>query len=336
MKALNIFEVIGKTTTRIEPFHSEFLGEALRVSAEGDRSLFDAVWELAAPAGWNIPHSPTIKTEETTDNDKRGSRRIDISIHDEEHCRLLGIEVKTDRASAEEGQLEGYLDSLSTKHKKYEIAIAYLTPFNRKQAGNAADSLSTVRIFEKFQRVHKNARHVSWLDIADIPWNGNELWGQHQAYVREKISSRTHLESVSRDREFNSFFSLEAVEKFRAALPEDAAQEDGSIKIDLAELGNDAPKLLVEALAILIEDDEKVSIGANRKNKVSYELIGKFLGSEYLAVHRALFDLTRQYNHVWWEGENDYALRVAHKDHSSGVSLVRSKGEGSLQIGQRR
>ncbi len=27
MKALNIFEVIRKTTSRIEPFHSEFLGK---------------------------------------------------------------------------------------------------------------------------------------------------------------------------------------------------------------------------------------------------------------------------------------------------------------------
>ena len=205
MKALNIFEVIGKTTSRIEPFHSEFLGEALRVSVSGDRSLFDAVWRLAAPADWDMPHSPRIETEEKAEKDKKdatGGQRIDISIHDDERRRLLGIEVKTTKASAKKGQLEGYLDGLSDKYgydKKDEdrIAITYLTPFNRKRAGDAANSLPTV---EKFQQVHGNARHISWLDIAEIPWDGNELWRQHQAYIQQEIASYNKLRSVSRNR----------------------------------------------------------------------------------------------------------------------------------------
>ena len=343
MKALNIFEVIRKTTSRIEPFHSRFLGEALCVSAKGDRSLFDAVWGLAAPKGWDTPRNPTIKNEKGTDGDTKGGRRIDITIHDKERDRLLGIEVKTTGASAKEGQLEGYLEGLSAqcgydKKDQGRIAIAYLTPFNRERAGDDADSLSTVKIFEKFQKVHENARHVSWLDIADIPWDGNELWRQHQDYVREKISSRNTLESiVSRDRIFDSFFSPEAVANFWAVLPEGEKQADGSIRIDLESLENDAPTLLVKAFAILIEDDEKISRNASRKNDVSIALIGKFLGSEHAAVHRALFDLTRQYSHVWWKGTTDYGLRVASKDHpSSGVSLVRSKGESSLHIGESR
>ncbi len=347
MKALNIFEVIGEATSQPERFHSEFLGQALHVSAGGDRSLFDAVWRLTAPAGWDIPHSPTIETEKRIYGDTKGGQRIDIAIYDEERGRLLGIEVKTTRASAKDGQLEGYLDGFAAQYgydKKDEgrIAIAYLTPFNRKRAGDAADSLQTVKIFEKFRKVHANAHHVSWLDIADISWEDeNELWRQHQTYVREEISSYKKLEKVraasNRNREFNSFFSLGAIENFWPALPDADEEADGSIKIDLASLEN-APKLLVEAFAILIEDDEHVSRRANKKNKVSDELVGRFLGSdEYGIVHRALFDLTRQYSHVWWEGKKNYALRVAHKDIAAGVSLFRSKkGPRFLYVGQRR
>ena len=32
----------------------------------------------------------------------------------------------------------------------FDIAIAYLTPFNRKRAGEAADRLQTVQLFQAF------------------------------------------------------------------------------------------------------------------------------------------------------------------------------------------
>lgn len=344
MKALNIFEVIGKTTSRIEPFHSEFLGEALRVSASGNRSLFDAVWRLAAPADWDIPHSPRIETEEIAEKDRTdatGGQRIDISIHDDERCRLLGIEVKTTKASAKKGQLEGYLDGLSDKYeydKKDEdrIAIAYLTPFNSERAGDASGSLPTVEIFEKFQQIHRNARHISWLDIAEIPWDGNELWRQHQAYVHQVISNYEKLEKFkSRDRSFDRFFSPDAVERFWDSLPfkGDKAADTG-VTIDLAMLGND-PTPLVRAFEILIEDEENVSSRANKQDDFPDELRQSFKTSPFSDIHEALFALSGR-QHVWVAGKGDYGLRVAHKRHSSGVSLVRSKRERHLLVGQPR
>ncbi|MCY4318427.1 MAG: hypothetical protein OXE76_04390 [Alphaproteobacteria bacterium] len=345
MKALNIFEVIRKTTSRIEPFHSEFLGEALRVSASGDRSLFDAVWRLAAPAGWDIPHSPRIETEEKAEEDRKdrtGGRRIDISIHDDKRGRLLGIEVKTTKASAKEGQLESYLDGLAKKcgyDKKDEdrIAITYLTPFNRGRAGEHAKSLPTVEIFDQFQQVHGNARHISWLDIADIAWDGNELWRQHRAYVHQEISNYEQLEKImSRDRSFDIFFSEDAIEKFWSEFPYDGKKDAKTgLIVDLKEHKDDVSRL-VRAFEFLINDTEYVAAGANKQNDVSETLMAPFLGSAYAPIHRAIFDLARRYAHVWLAGKEDYGLRVAHKDHSSGVSLVRSKGERYLQIGQSR
>ena len=345
MKALNIFEVIGKTTSRIEPFHSEFLGEALRVSASGNRSLFDAVWRLAAPADWDIPYNPRIKTEEKAEKDGKdatGGQRIDISIHDDERCRLLGIEVKTTKASAKKGQLEGYLDGLSDKYEydkkdKDRIAIAYLTPFNRERSGDDAASLPTVEIFEKFQQIHENARHISWLDIAEIPWDGSELWRQHQAYVRQEISNYEKLGKFkSRDRSFDRFFSPEAVERFWDALPfEGDKASNAGVTIDLEMLEND-PTPLVRAFEILIEDEENVSIRANKQDDFPDELRQPFKSSPFSNIHEALFALSNR-QHVWLAGKGDYGLRVAHKRHrNSGVSLVRSKGERHLLIGQSR
>ena len=220
MKAFNIFEVIGETTRRIEPFHSEFLAEALRVSAQGNRSLFDAVWKLAAPKEWDAPLEPKIESEERLEDGKR----IDICVLDKSRGRLLGIEVKTTKASAKKGQLEDYLQGLCKKYgydknDEDRVAIAYLTPFNRKRAGNVADSLATVGIFDEFTKIFVNACHISWLDIADIAWDGNELWRQHQAYVHQEIANYGRLQSfVLRNRSFDNFFSEGAIADFWATL----------------------------------------------------------------------------------------------------------------------
>ena len=89
--------------------------------------------------------------------------------------------------------MERYRDGLAGKFPGYAVAIAYLTPFNRKWAMDKADDLATVREFDGFQGKYANARHISWLDIAAIPWDGNELWRQHQLYVHLHLSPLTKL-----------------------------------------------------------------------------------------------------------------------------------------------
>lgn len=337
MKTVNIFQVIGETTRRIEPFHSKFLTEALRVSAKGNRSLFDTVWKLAAPESWDTPVEPKIESE----NMMEGGKRIDICIFDKTRGRLLGIEVKTTKDSVKESQLEDYLMGLCKKYgfdrnDEDRIAICYLTPFNCKRAGADAKSLPTIEIFNNFKKNHRNARHISWLDIAEISWDGNEIWRQHQAYVYQEISNYKKLQSfISRNRAFDGFFSPEAVESFWGALPfEGNRAADAGVTIDLSEIGND-PVPLVKAFEILIEDEENVAGAANRQDDFPDGLRRRFETSPFGNIHKALFALSNR-KLVWVAGKGDYGLRVAHKRHSSGVSLVTSRGERHLLVGQPR
>ena len=194
MTELNVFGSIGRTTRRIEPFHSQFLADALCASLQGDRSLFEGVWQLAAPDDWRPPAAALVNSEHKVGDGKR----IDICIVDSAARRVLGIEVKTTSASARPGQLEDYAQRLAKKHRESDIAIAYLTPFNRRRAPDEADALPTVRAFEQFEKAFNRARHVSWLDVADLSWDGRDLWQQHQAYVRSDLSSPKKTDSRHR------------------------------------------------------------------------------------------------------------------------------------------
>ena len=212
---MNIFETMEKTSRRIEPFHSQFLADALQASIGGDRSLFNAVWRLAAPEVWEAPERADINAEEFVP----GQGRIDIAIRcDSPERRIVGVEVKTTDSSATDGQLERYRDGLAGKFPGYAVAIAYLTPFNRKWAMDKADDLATVREFDGFQANYPEARHISWLDIAAIPWNGNELWRQHQLYVYQRISSHEKLRLATAREQ--SPDNGDAVAAFRGVLSE--------------------------------------------------------------------------------------------------------------------
>ena len=334
---MNIFEAMEKTSRRIETFHSQFLADALHASIGGDRSLFNAVWRLVAPEVWEAPERADINAEEFVP----GQGRIDIAIRcDSPERRMVGIEVKTTDSSATDGQLERYRNGLVGKFPGYAVAIAYLTPFNRKWATDKADDLATVREFDGFQAKYPDARHISWLDIAAIPWNGNELWRQHQLYVYQHISSHKKLRlSVARDRALDNFFGGAAVDSFWEALGELGIEPkaDGGVVIELANFDGvpDFADNLAQAFQILVTDGEGVSRNANRGGSFSDDLRQQFLDSPHREVHAALFGLSNQ-SHVYVEGKGDYGLRVAHTGYGSGVSMVTSRGPARLIIrGQR-
>ena len=344
MSALNIFESIRSTTRRIEPFHSQFLADALCASLNGDRTLFDAFWRLAAPDGWEVPDTSRIKPEQMVDD--RG-KRIDICIFDEARKRILGIEVKTTDASTKSGQLMQYQTGLTDKEKfsGYQVGIAYLTPFNRKWAIEAitaqeVDSLPSVKAFDEFvgkiDQEHTHGKHVSWLDVAAIPWNGNELWRQHQLYVYQEISSLRNLRvTTQRDRSLDGFFGEEATLAFWKALAtlEVERRDDGIIELDNFRDRSSFAQSLAGAFSILM-GGEDVSRDANRSDR--FEHFDEFRNSEHGEVHQALFDLSTVHRNVWIAGEGDYGVRVAHKKHPGGVSLVRSKDVDKLQIVMQR
>ena len=333
---MNIFETIGKVTRGIEQYHSQFLADALEDSLNGDRSLFDAVWRLATPPDWEVPVDAEIRAEEWVE---RGS--VDICLRClSPHERVVGIEVKTVDASATPGQLERYREGLVNKYQEAAIQIAYLTPFNRERAEGAAGSRRSIREFEEFSSQFPQARHISWLDVADIPWDGNFLWSQHQAYVNERISAQSKLYvSTDRSRNLSVFFGEEAAQNFWEELSVLGlyAEENGT-SIDLAHFGGDLPSFarsLIRASEILLGSDN-VSRNANRADKFAPELRQPFLRSEYREVHMALFGLAESRAYVWVQGQRDYAVRTAHTNHSGGVSLLRSSGPGRIVVGELR
>ena len=342
MPNLNIFGSIERATRRIEPFHSQFLTDALNESLSNDRTLFDRVWKLATPKGWKAPKKPCVKSEYSF-CESGGGQRIDICIVDGVANRVVGIEVKTSAGSVKEGQLEGYLKRFTEKYSPDRIAMAYLTPFNRERVNRLradadARALSSVREFEEFAGRFPDARHLSWLDIADIEWQGGDSWRQHQECVRNYVAPESRLDTmISRDRSLDEFFGESAAEEFwdelgRAGVDVQAKEE--GVRIDLEKFKGD-PQALTRALEILILRGEDVS-GTKKVDKFPSELRRPFLDSDHRAFHSALFDLSKRFDKVWPQGEKDYGLRVAHKNHASGVSLIRSKGARCLETGKPR
>lgn len=335
MENMNIFTSIGKVTSRIEPFHSQFLSDVLTDSSSGNRDLFDKFWRLAVPDGWDVPSNPNIEAEK---NLGTGHGRIDVCIRDcsTSPARILGIEIKTTDSSATPGQLERYRSGLANPEQTQEIAIAYLTPFNRERAGEFADQLPTVREFDSFSDQYPNCRHLSWLDVAEIEWDGgNQLWQQHREFIFAEISSYGKLKARSaRDRSFNEFFGDSAADEFWDALKAlDIESSPGSgAHVDLSRL--ESVPAFVGAFELLIHSDKGVARERGTRERFTHR--DSFLKSKFGHVHEALFALADRYKFVWVQGVKNYGLRVAHTSHGSGVSLVRSIDEGHLLVGEPR
>ena len=164
----NIFKIMHRVSRRTEPYHSAFLAAMLEWSHAGDRRLFDAFWRRAAPDAWEIPGGDVTVLAE----DVLGTRgRVDLALLVGTR-RVLGVEVKTREASTTDGQLQRYRDGLMAKYPGLDLAIAYLTPFDRIRAGDAATTLRSVIEFDKFAASFPQSRHLSWLDLVDIEWDG--------------------------------------------------------------------------------------------------------------------------------------------------------------------
>ena len=251
--------------------------------------------------------------------------------------------MKTKEESVESGQLEKYYCGLREAYQDHFVQVSYLTPFNECRAGDLADKLPAVEAFRGFRKGKSaDARHLSWLDVADISWDGNDLWKQHQEYVRNRISSCSLLKesSVDRDRGLYEFFGANAEQGFFDELAKLGIlrQVDG-VEIELGGFCENLPLFalkLVDALKILLKADS-VSHDANRTDKFTEGQREPFLDSPYHAVHMALFNLSQEFCHVWVQGEGNYGVRTAHKKHrSGGVSIVTSRGSDRLLVGRRR
>ena len=326
-----------------EMFHSEFLGAALRTSLNGDRSLFEGVWELCAPDFWCCPSNARVEPEHSWD----GHRKIDILIRDMEYGLAVGIEVNTRDKSVESGHLEACRRQLCAEFGEGGAAIALLSPFNRQHAESvsqdAAEMLQTVAVFEEFSKGSglMPTRHLSWLDVADIHWpGGGDLWKEYREHVEGTIASIHKLENlVTRNRRFDDFFGKQAAREFWNRLRHvlrnsESRDHKGGKVIELGEFEGD-PGALAAAVRILIKHGERVAHRV-KQSGFSEGSRQQFVNSEHRRIHEALFGLVIEFPCVWLDGGKDYSLRVGHRDHGDSVSLVTSQGTGRLLIGQRR
>ena len=329
MSNLNIFSSIKKATRQIEPLCTQFLADALEVSIRGNRSLFEQTWTLCAPSAWEPPREARIVAEELLEE----NRRIDIAILDEKSNRVLGIEAKTSEGSVDPGQLERYFRFLQSMNPGYDVAIAFLTPFNQELAkdflkdSSEALRLPSIKEFEELCRYIPRERtvHANWRDIARIEWREQSCWSQFQSFLLTEISAESDLVNYLRqDHALERFFSDQAKFQFWGAMP-DWCRNDGIVELEkLARQPSDLREFL-HALTFLIEDDGNVNRRAIKNDRFPDNRKSSLVGSDFGLVHREIFDLSRKYDHVWIQGERDYGLRVAHRNHrAAGVSLLRS------------
>ena len=175
---------------------------------------------------------------------------------------------------------------------------------------------------------------MSWLDLQGISWDGNPLWRQHQAYVRDHISSQDKLlASTEKNRDIGFFFGEGPAEGFWDELSNLEIDWDRNWAVLELSAQQDVPTVvgsLVNALETLINSDNIIE--RERDDRFADQLRQRFLNSAYGEVHAALFSLAQRFDHVWVEGKHDYGVRVAHKDFPSGVSLVTSNGPDGLLI----
>ena len=230
-----------------------------------------------------------------------------------------------------------YYDGLVKRFPEREIHLVYLTPFNADHAGDKAQSLPTVREFERFKTARpdvRHARHVSWLDVARISWEGNALWRQHQDYVNRKISSETHLrEAKEQNRSIAHFFGKEAAAKFLKSLERvSSSKSNDRLHIDLSRQDNlnMVARTLARAITSLLESPSVVQ--RESPDDFANALRRRFLRHRASEIHRTLFEFSNKHANVWIQGKGDYGVRIAHANHPGGVSVIRSGGPDRLVV----
>jgi hypothetical protein len=320
---MNIFEVIDKTTSRIEPFHSRYFSDALEESFKGDQSLFSKFWSMATEndSGWPIPSAVEVTAEYVLD-----SGRVDIVIVDTSMSRCLAIEIKTSESSTTEGQLSKYHSSLENLGKFSDIRMVYLTPFN---SGNSNGELTnSILEFRLFAEISRNSVHLSWLDIASIDWTGGgELWEQHREYIRSAIC----VKRDSSQRLLDAFFSPLELAKFW----DDVASAGGAVGAGVIDLSSISDiKRFIGAIRALIDSPRNLNTRV-RVNRISDEVIARNRNSVHSELHSSIMALCDEYPWAWAQGKKNYGLRVARTGISGGLSLC-TFGDSSVRIGQSR
>jgi len=329
---INIFEIIDKVTSRIEPFHSEFLASSFR----NDRGLLNRFLIHIKNKYNNESIQQFIEAEELiikSEDSFEDYRRIDITIQEPISRTIIGIEVKTSDSSVFKNQLSFYNNNLLQKYPDHNVVIVFLTPFNHQ---NIPSEISPVLIhaiteFLDFNKQNQNSIHINWKDIVNLynnsQSNENSLYTAHKEYITSKVTNESllirRINSLARNRGLAEFLGEECVETFFDNLFNNNIirhEDDKKIIFNIGENINNYESL-IDSFEILI-DSEKLQKTSKKLNKVQEYLTNQYEHGSSGDFFKQFFSFINNYSYLWLEGTGRIGVRASHILHpSSGVSL---------------
>lgn len=329
----NVFEIIEKVTSRIEPFHSEFFAASLR----NDKGLLNNFLMLIRNKNIDesyLTFSNINGLNITSENSFDDFKRIDITIQDPISKIIIGIEVKTSDSSVTKSQLAFYYYNLLRKYPNHNVVMVYLTPFNLLNIPDTvpATSIHAITEFSEFSNECRNSVHISWDDVVNLynlePDKINSIYQQHREYIISKITNKSlligRLSFIARNRDLAEFFGAGCVELFIDFLRKGGikyTEDDKKIVFNISDNVNNYERL-IQLFEILINSDQ-FQKKLRKHNKVEESLIRKYEQGVNGDFFKILFGKLNTYSYLWLDGTGRIGVRAFHKSHpNSGVSII--------------
>ncbi|WP_297085789.1 PD-(D/E)XK nuclease family protein [uncultured Draconibacterium sp.] len=327
----NIFKIIEKVTSRIEPFHSEFLADALRKNSSllvGLLHLIQNQTRINLSDLINANQFEVISEDSFDDN-----KRIDIVILSPASKDIVGIEVKTTDSSVRDNQLNEYYAKLTNKYPGKRIIFVFLTPYNIDNLPEEINpsNIKAIKEFSYYASNHTNSVHLNWDQVIslyqDLDNYAGSIFESHHDFIQKRVTNTakliSRLSNLERNRGLADFFGEECVETFLEKIMDSniTYQENESnitfpIPNNTTAIGN-----LLSLFSILIESDN-LKKTVKRQDRVEKALILSYENSSHGDFFISFFDLIHSYKYLWIEGKGNLGIRAAHESHpSSGVSL---------------
>lgn len=328
---INIFNTIGKVTSRIEPFHSEFLASAIHEEKKLFSNFIKLIFtnqneDLAAI--FLKSGQVKIKSEDSFFDFKR----IDIIIKEPQSKNIIGVEVKTNDSSVQSDQLLFYREKMVEKYPEYNIFMVYVTPFNHTNLPKVVspNQVFAIREFHLFNEKYPNSTHINWDEIVEqydeeLLTNQN-LFLQHKQYIQAKVTNKSRLiariSNVERNRGLAEFFGEECLSLFYERLKGSEivySDDDQKIVFNISENRNNFPALL-DSFKVLMESEEWNKL-VTKTDEVEEDLLREYKNGNNSDFYNQFFSVVGNYKYLWMKGQGKIGIRAAHKSHSSGVSI---------------
>jgi hypothetical protein len=338
---INVFELIGNVTRRIEPFHSEFLTVALRdnhlfrnrflnlILSEQDRDILDY-------------YLTSDRLEVRSEDILSENNRIDVVVKEVKSKHIIGVEVKTTDSSVSNNQLHDYYEKMIEKYPGYNICIVFLTPFNKSNLPEEVTSsqIHAILEFDNFHVGIKNSIHINWDEVVDLYDKSdsieNSVFVNHYRYIKEEITDAARLKKrmidIERNRGLVEFFGESCVEDFYEKISSGNfiyTEDDQMIYFNIDDNINNVDSLL-SAFTILMESGKLKKL-SRKKNKVEEELLEAYESGTNGDFFKQFFSIVNSYKYLWLQGKGRIGVRATHDSYSSGVSVF-TLNENSVQI----